>query len=123
MAMRDSVISTWRGFDRGMKLVFSGAAVLLAGVLIWGIYVVVHDDYRPLFTQLSDSDAAAIVDSLKHQKVPYKLADGGATITVPADRVHETRLALMSSNVALSGGIGFEIFDKQGLGVTEQLQR
>jgi len=31
MAMRDSVISTWRGFDRGMKLVFSGAAVLLAG--------------------------------------------------------------------------------------------
>jgi len=47
--------------------------------------------------------------------VPYKLADGGATITVPADRVHETRLALMSSNGRTQRGIGFEIFDKQGL--------
>jgi len=37
--------------------------------------------------------------------------------------VHETRLQLMSSGVPLSGGVGFEIFDKQGLGATEQSQR
>jgi flagellar M-ring protein FliF len=63
------------------------------------------------------------VDQLKHSKTPYRLVDGGTTIKVPADRVYETRLALMASGAPLAGGVGFEIFDKQGLGTSEQVQR
>ncbi len=123
MAIRESMAGAWHGLDRGMKLAFSGAAVLMLAAIVWGVYVVAHDNYGILFSQLTGADAAAIVDSLKKQKVPYKLSDGGATISVPAESVYETRLALLSSNVALSGGVGFEIFDKQGLGATEQSQR
>ena len=60
---------------------------------------------------------------LKKQKVDYQLADGGTTIRVPAERVHDIRLALMSSGTPIAGGVGFEIFDRQGLGATEQSQR
>src|SRR5689334_2633275 len=80
-------------------------------------------DYSVLFSQLTQADAASIVDQLRRQKVPYVLADDGTTIEVPASQVHETRLRLMSSGMPLAGGIGFEIFDKQGLGATEQSQR
>jgi flagellar M-ring protein FliF len=107
-----------------------GARIGLAvGVLVIGVIVVVgaiwsmQPDYRVLFSNLSETDAAAIVTELKRTKTVYRLADGGMTIRVPADRVYETRLALMSSGVPLSGGVGFEIFDKQGLGATEQSQR
>src|SRR6185295_6468736 len=57
------------------------------------------------------------------QKTPYHLTGDGTTIEVPAGQVHETRLRLMSSGMPLAGGVGFEIFDRQGLGATEQSQR
>src|SRR4030095_10493710 len=38
-------------------------------------------------------------------------------------RVHESRLALMSGGTPIAGGVGVEIFDRQGLGATEQSQR
>jgi flagellar M-ring protein FliF len=76
-----------------------------------------------LFTHLSEGDAANVVEQLKHQKIQYRLADGGTTIKVPAGQVYETRLALVSGGLPLSGGVGFEIFDRQGFGATEQSQR
>ena len=80
-------------------------------------------EYSVLFSRLTEADAAGIVTELKKQKVDYQLADGGTTIRVPAPRVHDIRLALMSSGTPIAGGVGFEIFDRQGLGATEQSQR
>jgi flagellar M-ring protein FliF len=107
-----------------------GARVgLIAGLAIIGVttlvvsYEVFRPEYQVLFTQLADADAASIVDQLKRLRIPYQLSDDGTTIEVPAAQVHETRLRLMSSGVPLSGVVGFEIFDKQGLGATEQSQR
>ena len=80
-------------------------------------------EHAVLFSRLTEADAAGIVAELKKQKVRYELADAGTTIRVPADQVHEIRLALMSSGTPIAGGVGFEIFDRQGLGATEQSQR
>ncbi len=80
-------------------------------------------EYAVLFSRLTEADAAGIVTELKKQKVDYQLGDGGTTIRVPAERVHDIRLALMSSGTPMAGGVGFEIFDRQGLGATEQSQR
>jgi flagellar M-ring protein FliF len=120
---QESVVEMWRGMDRGVKFVLFGGAVLALSALIWGAFILLREEYKPLFSQLSSGDAASIVEELKRQKIPYRISGGGSTVEVPAESVHETRLALMSSNVPLSGGVGFEIFDKQGLGATEQSQR
>jgi flagellar M-ring protein FliF len=99
-----------------------GITVILiatAGVAWWAM----RTEYSVLFSRLSEADAAGIVAELKKQKVDYQLADGGTTIRVPSQRVHDIRLALMSSGTPLAGGVGFEIFDRQGLGATEQSQR
>jgi flagellar M-ring protein FliF len=121
--IKETTIGVWRGMDRGLRIAAVGAALLAVAATVWGSYVLLHEDYGTLFAQLSDTDAASIVDALKRQKIPYRLSDNGSTISVPANRVNDTRLGLMSSNVPLSGGIGFELFDKQGLGATEQSQR
>lgn len=94
-------------------------AVLALSLAVWST----RTDYAVLFTRLSEADAANVLEQLKRQKVPYELADGGATIKVPATQVYETRLALVSAGVPLSGGVGFEIFDRQGFGMSEQSQR
>jgi len=78
---------------------------------------------RPLFTNLAEQDAAAIVETLRAQKVPFTLEDGGRAVLVPAERLYELRLALASRGLPEGGGVGFEIFDKQTLGQTDFLQR
>ena len=121
--VKETVSGAWAAMDRGVRLAVIGATVLALAAIVWGSYALLRDDYGTLFSDLSDTDAAAIVAALKSKKIPYRLSESGNAISVPMDRVHDTRLELMSSDVPLTGGVGFEIFDKQGLGTTEQSQR
>ncbi len=99
-----------------------GVAVILIATVAFAWWAM-RTEYAVLFSRLTEADAAGIVTELKKQKVDYQLGDGGTSIRVPAERVHDIRLALMSSGTPLAGGVGFEIFDRQGLGATEQSQR
>lgn len=96
----------------------AGLAIALA--LLWFYFLRVN--HAPLFTGMRPAEAAAIVAELERQKVPYRLSDAGATISVPADRVDAARLSLsrdeLSKNV-----VGFELFNKSDMGVTEFAQK
>lgn len=124
MAMKDEEPGTWWGrLSRPARLSLAvGVAAILASaiaLMLWSS----RGGYGVLFSQLNETDAASVVAQLKQQKIPYRLTDGGGTIEVPAARVYDTRLALFSSGVPLSGGVGFEIYDHQGYGLTEEDQR
>lgn len=93
--------------------------VVVLGVAWW----VQRPLFRPLFTNLGEQDAAAIVDALRAEKVPFELEDGGRAVLVPASKLYELRLALASRGLPEGGGVGFELFDRQTLGQTDFLQR
>jgi len=117
------LIVFWKSMPRGSQLRLGiGAALIVMATIAVGVWSL-RTPYEVLFSELNEGDAASIVEQLKKQKQPYALAEDGTTIKVPAPDVHETRLRLMSSGTPLAGGVGFEIFDKQGLGATEQSQR
>src|SRR5210317_1953286 len=71
-----------------------------------------------LFSQLDSQDTRAIIQELGKQGISYEVGEDGNTIKVPAERVHELRLQLASAGLPESAGVGFEIFDRTGLGVT-----
>ncbi len=97
------------------------AASLLA-VGFWG-FLGGGSDYGVLFSNLAQDDAAAIVSKLKSKKVSYRLEAGGSTILVPRANVYEMRLVMAGEGMPKGGGVGFEIFDRQGLGTTDFVQR
>lgn len=103
------------GLIIGVALIAAGASALA----VWSS----RGDYAVLFSQLNESDAASVVAQLKQQKVPYRLTKEGTTIEVPAAQVYDTRLSLFSSGMPLSGGVGFELYDHQDYGLTEEDQR
>jgi len=104
---------------RAMLLGTGAVSMALVLGLAWWVQRPV---YRPLFTNLAQGDAAAIVAALRDDKVPYRLEDGGRAVLVPAERLYELRLSLASRGLPEGGGVGFEIFDRQSLGQTDFLQ-
>ena len=104
-------------------LVAAAAALAIFAVLAAIYFVALRKPYAVLFTNLRASDAGAVVAELEKDKIPYRLADGGATIKVPADLVDKTRLDVMSSDLPLKGAVGFELFNKSDMGLTEFAQK
>jgi len=92
-----------------------------AGAAVY--FGVLRTPYGVLFSNLRTADAATIVEDLDKRKVAYQLRDGGATILVPAGAVDATRLAVMSEDLPLKGQVGFELFNKSDMGLTEFAQR
>lgn len=90
---------------------------LMAGIMLWSERI----DYQVLFSNLTQEDAGQVINKLKDMKVIYKV-DGNA-IYVPGNKVYELRLELAAQGIPSGGGVGFEIFDKNQLGVTEFVQR
>jgi flagellar M-ring protein FliF len=97
------------------------AGVLVGtGALAWWVQL---PQYRVLYSGLGGSDAAAVIEYLKTEKIPYRVSDTGGNIEVAAGRLYETRMALAGRGIPQGGGVGFEIFDKQTLGMTDFVQR
>jgi flagellar M-ring protein FliF len=99
----------------------AAAAICILCIGVW--YAFLRVPYKALFTGLQTNDAATIVAELERRKVPYRLSDDGATIYVPADTAERTRLAVMTEDLPLKGTVGFELFDRSDMGLTDFAQK
>lgn len=98
-----------------------GAAVAVGMVsLLW---VSNGETQQVLYTQLSLEDAADLTAKLREMRIPYTSEGNGTTILVPSSTVYETRLRLASEGLPQGGGVGFELFDQRGFGMTEFMQK
>ena len=94
------------------------AAVVLALTMWSG-----QGDYKVLYANLSDKDGGAIIAQLSQMNVPYRFADGGAAIMVPAAKVHDARLKLASAGLPKGSVVGFELMDSARFGQTQFQER
>ncbi|MFC7400899.1 flagellar basal-body MS-ring/collar protein FliF [Citricoccus sp. GCM10030269] len=103
----------------GQRLIASLLAVLLVAGGIFAAVQMSKPTLSPLFTGLSSSDAAAVVDQLKSAGVEYELSDGGTTILVPDDDVYDQRLAAAAAGLPSGGGTGYNLLDEVGITSSE----
>jgi len=103
----------------GLKPLFLliGVAAAVAagvGVMLWSV----GPTYSLLYSNLAPEDAAQITQALDSARIPYKLEDGGASISVPSDQLAAARLKLASQGLpGSSGGVGAMTKDP-GFGVS-----
>ncbi len=99
----------------------AGVAAMIAvviAVVLWANQPV----YHLLYANLSPEDAGTITEKLKGMKVPYEIQNGNAVL-VPQEKVHELRLLLAGEGLPSGGGVGFEIFDRTSIGMTDFVQK
>ena len=75
-----------------------------------------------LYNGLESKDAAAVADQLRDEKIEFEVTSDG-TIKVPQQYVNSLRLTFAEKGIPHSGELGYEIFDKPQLGLTDQLQK
>jgi flagellar M-ring protein FliF len=102
--------------------VIGGAAAVVLGVLVM-VFSSDGGGYQYAFTNLTTEDASEAAAVLKASKVPFRSEANGSALAVPASRVHEVRLLLAASGLPRGGGVGFEIFDRGDLGISEFTQK
>jgi flagellar M-ring protein FliF len=113
----------WARAPFSRKLALSLGALLIAAAAAGAAWWALSEPYAVLFADLEAADAGRVIDELEGLNREYALADDGRSVLVRESEVHDTRIRLMSAGVPLSGGVGFEIFDDAGFGMTEFAQR
>ncbi|MCX8054922.1 MAG: flagellar basal-body MS-ring/collar protein FliF [Ignavibacteria bacterium] len=105
------------------KLIIGGvvAGLILGTVLLLSSSKPV--EMGVLYSNLEPSDAAKIVESLKAKGVQYKLEDNGNTILVDKSQLYDTRIQLAGEGLPSESIVGYELFDKTNLGMSEFVQK
>jgi len=103
----------------GYLITVAAVIAVLAGAWMWNK----TPDYRVLYASLADRDGGAVVAALTQMNVPYKFAEGGGAIMVPAHQVHEARLKLAAQGLPKGGNVGFELMESQKLGASQFLEQ
>jgi flagellar M-ring protein FliF len=110
---------------RTQMMALLGLAALVA--VLWALVGSARDgDWRVLFPTLSEKDGGQVIDRLAQLNVPYRFADGGGALMVPASRVHELRMKLAAAGLpsgGAGGAAGYELLDKSPFGQTQGQER
>ncbi|MBD2799752.1 flagellar M-ring protein FliF [Xenorhabdus sp. M] len=111
-----AIISRIKADPKVPLLVAGSAAIaIIVALFLW----LRSPDYRVLYNNLSDKDGGEIVTQLTQMNVPYRFAENGAALMIPADKVHETRLKLAQQGLPKGGAAGFELLDKEKFGISQ----
>ena len=103
----------------GLKplILLVGVAAAVAagvGVMLWSV----GPTYSLLYANLGGEDAAQITQALDSARIPYKLEEGGQSISVPAEQLAAARLKLAAQGLPEGGGGVNAITKDPGFGVS-----
>ena len=111
------------GLEPGQRMRLGLGILVFMAIGVIGLMMGRQAEWRVLYSNLADKDGGAIVAQLSQMNVPYKHADGGGAILVPADKVHDTRLRLASLGLPKGSVAGFEMMESNRFGMTQFQER
>lgn len=113
----------WGRLPLGGRISVIAAGVGTLALIGLMVYFSSQPEYGVLFSDLKPSDASGIVEKLKAANVPYALSNNGTTVSIPQDKISETRLQMAGSGALSGGHVGFDLFDKTSFGATDFTQQ
>ncbi|WP_294772163.1 flagellar basal-body MS-ring/collar protein FliF [uncultured Rhodoferax sp.] len=109
--------------DQRQRLRLAVGVLLFVVIGIVGLVMGRQAEWRVLYSNLADKDGGAVISQLTTMNVPYKYTEGGGSILVPADRVHDVRLKLASMGLPKGSVSGFEMMEANRFGMTQFQER
>ncbi len=108
----------------GMRtLLLGGLAIVVIAGAVFAAVAGKGEGYQYAFTNLTPEDSTEAIALLKANGIPHRSEANGAALSVPTAKVHDARLLLAAAGLPRGGGVGFELFDRGELGVSEFTQK
>lgn len=104
---------------RQMVLYGSGALLsllLLGGLMHWAT----RPDWAVLYSGLEEAETAKVLEELESQGIPNRLVKGGTGIEVHRADLYRVRVKLAAKGGPVSKTPGYDLLDKQRLGVSDR---
>ncbi|REK57896.1 MAG: flagellar M-ring protein FliF [Thermobacillus sp.] len=111
---RERVAQYWQQFGKKQRIYLAATAGGLILLTIVLIYLFSRTEYELAFQNLDATDAAAIMEHLNAEGIPYKLGNDGTSISVPASVASRVKVEIGSMGIVRNGSIGFESFRNSG---------
>src|ERR1700735_4560595 len=109
----------WTSLTRAQQVSLILVPIVVCAA-VFGLFRWKHDSsFKVLYSSLAAEDAAAVTQKIREAGIEYRLDETGATVSVPADRLPDARLAVAGAGLPKSGRIGFELFDRTNLGASD----
>ncbi|MBO60573.1 MAG: flagellar M-ring protein FliF, partial [Verrucomicrobiales bacterium] len=112
----------WKELGLNQKITVSvttlAVVVGVVSVLVWSG----RTEYSLLYGNLDPSEAGKVTKVLDDSNVEYKISNGGGAIYVPSSDVHQMRMNLATQGIPKGEGIGYELLDKNTLGMSDFMQ-
>jgi flagellar M-ring protein FliF len=121
--VRTQFIDLLRRLSLGQRVALGAVAVGAVAAIVVLVTIANKPSYGILFSNLAPQDAAKIVEKLQERKLPYQLEDAGKTILIPKEKIYDVRLSLAGEGLPQSSIIGYEIFDRTNLGMSDFVQK
>lgn len=118
-----ALLSIFNKLSIQQRLMLGGITAVAIVLLLFIMFAFNEPAYTTLYSNLPSNEASEVVTYLNNQKIGYKLENGGTSISVSKIDVYEVRLALAGKGIPSTGMIGYEIFDKNTIGMSEFMQK
>lgn len=121
------IATIWRRLSLQQRIITSSILVFtvfgLITLILWSGGSKDETGFKVAYTNLDIEEAAKITDVLKENGYKYKLESNGSTILVETKKIYEVRMALAREGLPKSHGLGYELFDKTNIGMTDFVQK
>lgn len=101
------------------KILIIGIPLLVFTFLISISLFLAKPNYTVLYAGLSQEDISAIMSELDKEGVKYKVGQDGRSILVPENQARDLRLKLAAKGIPSKGIVGYEVFDKGDLRISD----
>ncbi|WP_352889055.1 flagellar basal-body MS-ring/collar protein FliF [Sinimarinibacterium thermocellulolyticum] len=103
------------------QLVLLGSIALAVALGLWVFRWSQQPAYAPLYSGLTDRDAADVAEALREGGIEFRFHNGA--VLVPQAQVDQARLRLAARGLPRSGGVGFEMMQQdQGFGTSQFIE-
>lgn len=117
------LLSNIRALPPGRQLMLAISLVGSLSFFLWLSSGLAATDYRALYRGVDPEEAASITEALREERIDYRLDEGGTSVMVPAEMVHEARIRIAGRGLPGGAGAGLELFDEPAFGVSDFVHR
>lgn len=120
MKLKETATTFWSSRSKGQKSLIIGSSLAVIALIAVISLFATKSDYVPLYKNLSLQEVGQIKTELDARGVPYELADGGTTVSVPKEQADSLLVDLAGQGIPNSGNIDYSFFSENASwGITD----